>query len=160
MTRFVNSSAQLLNSLEQVSKALEGIGHDSDPKRAFTKYSQALVRAVYDLGQFKETLQAIIGPPREISGLREAFEQAKRRNTDVWKASQRAVAQGVGKSAAVQAGLIASEVYGITLGQPGNKEALVQAQALALKGYEIALDEMIEAMNNAAKGFEQAFNLG
>lgn len=160
MDRFVDSLAQSSNSLEQVSKALEAIGHDSDPKTAFTKFGQTLVRAVYALGQFKETLKAIIEPLREMSGLREAFEQAKRRNTDVWKASQRAVAQGVGKSGSEQAGTLALAVYSASWANPGNKDAEVQAQALALKGHEIALDQMIEAMSNAAEGFVQVYSLG
>jgi hypothetical protein len=55
---------------------------------------------------------------------------------------------------------IASAVYCESLA-PRNDEMLeTQAQALAIKANEVALEQMLQAMNKAATAYQQVYSLG
>lgn len=108
MSRFTNSSSQSLKSLEQAIGALKAFGQVSDPKETFTQYFHALSGAVSDLGRFQKTLKDMAQRPQDMLQFEQAVQEARGTNTAAWKAGQKAVAQGTGKSALTQASGIAS----------------------------------------------------
>ena len=160
VARLTDSSSRLLKSLQQANSALNALGDVSDPKNSFTRYAQALSEYISNISRFQITLKEMAQPLEKVLHFEKVLEEARRTKSKVLKAGGDAVAQAAGRSGLEQAQLVASAVYGEALAQSNDRKATVQAQALALKFHEIALEEMIEAMNGAVGAYKQAVSAG
>lgn len=158
--RLTNGSSQSMKALERANSALKAIEQTLDPKKSLTQYAQALSEAINKLGSLQKILADMAQPLKVTLQFKEAVDEGRRTKSKVWKACGDAVAQAAGKSALIQAQLVASAVYGEALVQRNGTSAIVQAQAFALKFHEIALEQMFDAMRNAVSGYRQALSAG